>query len=778
MSRPKSSRSSKSSSSAGGPHPDPGTRTDAREAAADVDTEADAARAPSSAATDHASPGVHGLNVLRAAAREHTGRFGALIAVAAVCVLLVSVAASRARLGFGPVGDMLIGLAALGLLVAVYAASAEVIGRLAPRALRVPGAPVIGAVLAGTVVLTALLGVGVARPVAFLALIFFGVVGAAVGELVSVVRDRSRWRRAALAVAVAAAFPLLSALAMRGLDRPMRAAVPGEDEAVASYDPFERGPHDVQQFRYGSGPDNRRSVYGDSVALRTQPVDLARFSAGFTGWRSAVHEGYWGFGLERSPVNGMVWLPEGRFRAPVVLMVHGVSTEERSEAGFAYLAEHLASRGFAVVSVDANFLSGPWATHGDAAMAARSWLLLQHLSALAAWNGEPGTPFSGRLDLSRVALGGHSRGGEAAAAAAMLTTLARHPDYADLSVDSVARVRAVFALSPTDGLAHLGGGEIELSGASYLLVRGTHDADVPDDGGSGQYDRVSFGSDPDALKVTIRLVGANHAQFNAEWGTVDHSPPLSWLVRRDGVLAAPMQREATAAAVVAFLEATLGARLEAREGLLIPERSALRALTVDHSVRALDGRTVILADFEEDLDPETATLAGAALLGSGTTIWREERPIQRRSAVARVSWNVRSGTPTAPSYTVTLPRQTGALRTDASTHLVFAIASAAGPVNLTVELEDIVGTRARVALSEIGGLQGEEHVTLWTSALLEASRPLPKQLPLRTFDVPLARFVDLAPAFDPTRLRAVRFVFDRAASGSILLDDIGLRSPR
>jgi len=546
--------------------------------------------------------------------------------------------------------------------------------------------------------------------------------------------------------------------------------------AVAAYDPRERGPHEVQHFRYGSGPDARRRTYGDSVALTTLPVNLERFSAGFTGWRSSVHADYWGFGLDQAPLNGMVWLPDGQFRAPLVVLMHGVSTEERSEAGFGYLAELLASRGFAVVSVDANFLSGPWATHGDAAMSARSWLLLQHLSALARWDGAVGNALSGRLDLSRVALGGHSRGGEAAAAAAMLITLTRHPDYADLTVDSVARVRAVFALSPTDGLAHFGGADIELSDASYLLVRGTHDADVPDDGGSGQYDRVSLANQENALKVIIRLIGANHSQFNSEWDTVDHAPPLSWLVRRDGVLAAPIQQAATAAAVVAFLEATLGERNEAREGLLILERSPLHALTVDHSVRALDSRTMILADFDEDRDPVTASLPGATILARGTVLWREERPLRRRSAVARVSWDAHSAAQEAPSFTIMFPDQGIGLRDVASTHLVFAIGSAAGPVDLSVELEDVAGTRARIALSEIGGLEGAEQVTLWTSAFLEASRPLPTQLPLRTFDLPLARLLDVAPTANLTRLRAIRFVFDRSVRGNILLDDIGLRT--
>ena len=56
---------------------------------------------------------MRGSEPLGPAAGRFSNRAGALIAVAAVCVVLVSVAASRARLGFGRIGDVVIGLAAL-----------------------------------------------------------------------------------------------------------------------------------------------------------------------------------------------------------------------------------------------------------------------------------------------------------------------------------------------------------------------------------------------------------------------------------------------------------------------------------------------------------------------------------------------------------------------------------------------------------------------------------------------------------------------------------------
>jgi hypothetical protein len=35
----------------------------------------------------------------------------------------------------------------------------------------------------------------------------------------------------------------------------------------------------------------------------------------------------------------------------------------------------------------------------------------------------------------------------------------------------------------------------------------------------------------------------------------------------------------------------------------------------------------------------------------------------------------------------------------------------------------------------------------------------------------------VAPAFEPARLRAIRLVFDRTPSGTVVMDDVGLANP-
>ena len=40
--------------------------------------------------------------------------------------------------------------------------------------------------------------------------------------------------------------------------------------------------------------------------------------------------------------------------------------------------------------------------------------------------------------------------------------------------------------------------------------------------------------------------------------------------------------------------------------------------------------------------------------------------------------------------------------------------------------------------------------------------------------MPLSAFTRVAPSFNASRLRAIRLVFDRTPSGTVVLDDVGL----
>src|SRR5262249_53546245 len=154
--------------------------------------------------------------------------------------------------------------------------------------------------------------------------------------------------------------------------------------------------------------------------------------SGAQGW---ARTRYWGFDARKLPIQGRVWYPKGDGPFPLVLIVHGNhSAEKFSDPGYAYLGELLASRGYIFVSVDENFLhSSAIDLLGmpDVGLKeendARGWLLLEHLKVWRRWNREAGNPFQGKVDMERIALIGHSRGGEAVAVAAAFNPLPYYP---------------------------------------------------------------------------------------------------------------------------------------------------------------------------------------------------------------------------------------------------------------------------------------------------------------------------------------------------------------
>ncbi len=265
-------------------------------------------------------------------------------------------------------------------------------------------------------------------------------------------------------------------------------ALDGASAPTGLQDPGAPGSHAFTTFSYGSGMD-RRPPFGEEVTFRTPTVDASR-ALGPMGWGAdEARRVAWGFGPEALPLNARVWMPEGDGPFPLVLVVHGNhAMGAENEAGYAYLGEHLASRGFITASIDESFLNGSWA--GDYLgneQAVRAWLLLLHLDQWRTWNAEAGGPLAGRVDLDRVALIGHSRGGEAAAVAALLAGLDGSFNPALRPWPTGLAVKAVVAIAPSDGQY---GPAVRLEGVDLLELTGGHDADARAWSGIRQYNRT------------------------------------------------------------------------------------------------------------------------------------------------------------------------------------------------------------------------------------------------------------------------------------------------
>src|SRR5579864_2268515 len=380
---------------------------------------------------------------------------------------------------------------------------------------------------------------------------------------------------------------------------------------LAAPNPAENGPYTVKRLFYGAGTDIRRPEYGSSVAMKTRTVDASDFFKDFKGWKRWARKEYWGFDFDKLPLNARVWYPEGPGPFPLALIVHGNhDMAEFSDPGYAYLGELLASRGFILASIDENFLNSGLFHDPPKQQAVRGWMLLEHLKLWKEWNQTAGNPFRGKVDMTRIALMGHSRGGEAAATAAAFNRMKYYPDDANIRFDYGFAIKAVVAIAPADGQYKPAGQHRWISDVSYLTLQGAHDADVSSFLGSRQWDHVKYTQPGPWFKAEIYTYRANHGQFNTVWGRTDAVEPLSWLLNLKPLMPGEEQRRISKTYIAAFLEATLKDRREYVP--LFQDWRVARAWLPDtiYLNRYQDASYVPLAAFDEDADITTTTAAG------------------------------------------------------------------------------------------------------------------------------------------------------------------------
>jgi hypothetical protein len=95
------------------------------------------------------------------------------------------------------------------------------------------------------------------------------------------------------------------------------------------------------------------------------------------------------------------------------------------------------------------------------------------------------------------------------------------------------------------------------------------------------------------------------------------------------------------------------------------------------------------------------------------------------------------------------------------------------PVDLSVELVDAAGATARVALSQFGKPRRPLEITVYRrKGRDKAAFPNPYELVLQTYVMPIKEFARVG-AFDASRVRTIRLVFDKTRVGQVVVDDIG-----
>lgn len=229
-----------------------------------------------------------------------------------------------------------------------------------------------------------------------------------------------------------------------------------------------------------------------------------------------------------------------------------------SHQGYDYIMERLASHGIIAVSIDTAEIqhdNGAW--NYDV----RGRLILKWLDILRDWNDNGTDPwggiFQGKLNMSKIALSGHSRGGEGVVAA----------EYLNDTWPTPHSIVAINAIAPTDQNS-LDAITYIPDEAAYYLILGTRDGDLDKMKGMRTYDRTYPQGAPDRDdKMLATIYGANHNYFNTIWtdsaalgspnpwsGSLDDADAPYTVVAAPGayVMPAADQRQAALTSIAAF----------------------------------------------------------------------------------------------------------------------------------------------------------------------------------------------------------------------------------
>jgi hypothetical protein len=432
--------------------------------------------------------------------------------------------------------------------------------------------------------------------------------------------------------------------------------------------------------------------------------------------------------------------------------------------------------------VDENFLNGYLTGSVNWENDARGWLLLKHLELWQSWNQTPESPFEGLVDINRVALIGHSRGGEAVVHAAAFNRLTHYPDNARIRWDFNFGIQSVIAIAPVDQQYQPADHPTSLSDVNYLILQGAHDADLSKYAGFQQYQRVSFtDAKSEKFKAGLYVYEANHSRFNSLWGERDFGNPRGLFLNLVPLLSPEEHQQIALVTISAFLDSTLKGMDEYKPIFESYRNAGAWLPPTLYISQYQDAGYIPLVNYEEDFDVTTTTLKGGQIWAGNLSRWKEAM-IKFRTGASQHNHAVMLGWNQLDSwYQITLPQNLiSEISLGSKGHLVINLADGRGFVeggellDFTVVLEDERGESVSLRLSEVNALLPQLPVQFTRLVYWEEETyKNPTEPVFQTFRFPLSKFQELNPQFRLNTLREIRLLFDQVDVGEIILDDVG-----
>jgi hypothetical protein len=469
----------------------------------------------------------------------------------------------------------------------------------------------------------------------------------------------------------------------------------------------------------------------------------------------------WPFTNANVPLNGHICIPRGRGPFPLAVFAHGNHNPfENSTPGYLYLCQLLASHGIIAATIDVNFLNGSNFGENDA----RAIVHLEHLKQFRNWNNTSGHPLHGKVDLNRILIVGHSRGGEAVGHASFFNRLAA---IGPVLLDGSAGLGPYrFALSAAVAIAPTDRQFVPVTGPtvvpdSYFIIHGSKDSDVFTFEGYHTYERahavdlanptVSDGK----FKAMLWVHKANHNQFNSVWAP-ETAPGVA--------MPRPSQEQIARVHLGALALAVL---LDRREYFAVL-RDHAAATTWDPAGTELvsqyqDPQRIFVQHNQEGLGPLVVSLpVQGTVAADGVVAARQLTALVGGAATttitARLAWNAAGSRLLLQVDPATLPAERYkvlALRVGQSNE---ATNTANRDQDFTLE----VSSGSRTAAFPASSL----HRLLFPDA-----PPFgPAKIVMQTLRLPVARLVERG--VDPSDLRAIALVFDRRQTGVVYAGDL------
>jgi hypothetical protein len=229
--------------------------------------------------------------------------------------------------------------------------------------------------------------------------------------------------------------------------------------------------------------------------------------------------------LTEAQVRGVLYMPEGKTgKSPLLFFVHGnhgscdtgtgpkCTLYKRNDEGYAYMGENLASWGYTVFSLDQDELMAQQDGSFGKGMHARRLLIMAALDKLkeasegtvpTGANSNVGSLLAGKLDMTRIGLMGHSRGGD------VVSSFIQYDQTRP--VGERFPLRAVVSIAPVDYERHAP------YGVPYMSVFGSCDGDVSNLQGARLYERSQYENDDPYPRFQVVQVGGNHDAYNTVW---------------------------------------------------------------------------------------------------------------------------------------------------------------------------------------------------------------------------------------------------------------------